>query len=203
MLWTSIPFLTFGLGSPISFLYGGFRAKSNQLIFAGAGYGASYLAVFGLLFSGSTPAIMLGVLLFLALWLTSSVHAVAVRRQVFPRRTARDRANAHAVQMAQYRRSLREQARQLLADDPGLAVELCIGRPDLPRAYDDGGLIDVNHVPGPTLALLPGMTDELVQRVLNVRENQGGFVSAEEMGIDADLPPDVVQRLAEYVVFIR
>jgi hypothetical protein len=203
MLWTSVPFLTFGLGSPISFLYGGFRAKSNQLIIAGAGYGASYLVVFGLLFSGSAPAIVLGLLLFIALWLTSSVHAVAVRRQVYPRRTARDRANAHAVQMAQYRRNLRDQARQLLADDPGLAVELCIGRPDLPRAYDDGGLIDVNHVPGPTLALLPGMTDELVQRVLQVRDNQGAFVSAEEMGIDADLPPDIVQRLAEYAVFIR
>jgi hypothetical protein len=203
MLWTSVPFLTFGLGAPISFIYGGFRAKSNQLIIAGAGYGASYLVVFGLLFSGSAPAIMLGLLLFLALWLTSSVHAVAVRRQVYPRRTARDRANAHAVQMAQYRRSLREQARQLLADDPGLAVELCIGRPDLPRAYDDGGLIDVNHAPGPTLGLLPGMTDELIQRVLRIRANQGGFVSAEEMGVDADLPPDLVQRIAEYAIFIR
>lgn len=203
MLWTSIPFMTFGLGSPISFVYGGFRAKSNQLIFAGAGYGASYLVIFGMLFSHSAPVIALGLLLFLALWLTSSVHAVVVRRQVYPRRTARDRANAHAVQMAQYRRGLREQARQLLAEDPGLAVELCIGRPDLPRAYDDGGLIDVNHAPGPTLGLLPGMTDELVQRVLTVRESQGGFVSAEEMGIDADLPPDAVQRIAEYAIFIR
>lgn len=203
VLWTGIPFMTFGLGSPVTFVYGGFRAKSRQLIAAGAGYGASYLVVFGLLFSGTGPAILLGVLLFLALWLTSSVHAVAVRRQVYPRRTPRDRANAHAVKMAQYRRGLREQARQLLAEDPALAVELCIGRPDLPRAYDDGGLIDVNHAPGPTLGLLPGMTDALVQRILKVRENQGGFVSAEEMGIDADLPPDVVQRISEYAIFIR
>lgn len=203
LLWAGVPLMSFGLGSPISFVYGGFRARSRPLVAAGVGYGACYLAVFTLLFSGSAGPILLGLLLFLALWLTSSVHAVVVRRQVFPRTTPRDRANAHAIQVAQYRRGLRQQARQLLAEDPALAAELCIGRPDLPRAYDDGGLVDVNHAPGPTLGLLPGMTDELIQRVLRVREHQGGFVSAEELGIDADLPPDLVQRIAEYAVFIR
>jgi hypothetical protein len=203
LLWTSVPFITFGLGSPVSFVYGGARAKSRALVAAGAMYAVSYLAVFGLWFSGSGAAVALGLLLFMGLWLTSSAHAVVVRRQVFPRRTPRDRANAQAIQVAQYRRSLREQARQLLAEDPALAVELCIGRPDLPRAYDDGGLIDVNHAPGPTLGLLPGMTDELIQRVLRIRTNQGGFVSAEEMGVDADLSPDLVLRIAEYAIFIR
>jgi hypothetical protein len=37
-----------------------------------------------------------------------------------------------------------------------MAWELRIGRPDLPRVYDDGGLIDVNHVPPQVLATLPG-----------------------------------------------
>jgi len=40
-------------------------------------------------------------------------------------------------------RQRRQQARQLLANDPGLARELRIGRPDLPRDYDDGGLVAV------------------------------------------------------------
>ena len=35
---------------------------------------------------------------------------------------------------------------------PALAGELRIGRPDLPREYDDGSLVDVNRVPGAVLA---------------------------------------------------
>ena len=38
-----------------------------------------------------------------------------------------------------------------------LAQELKIGRPDLPRDYDDGGLVDVNHVPAAILAARLGL----------------------------------------------
>ncbi|WP_460309016.1 hypothetical protein [Actinocorallia aurea] len=54
--------------------------------------------------------------------------------------------NAQALAIANMRRELRRQAREQ-ARDLVLARDLCIGRPDLPRYYDDGGLIDVNHVP--------------------------------------------------------
>ena len=47
---------------------------------------------------------------------------------------------------------LRREARRLQQDNPVLAQELKIGRPDLPRGYDDGGLVDVNHVPAAILA---------------------------------------------------
>ena len=40
----------------------------------------------------------------------------------------------------------RDYARTLLTDNPQLAKELNIGRPDLHSEFDDGGLIDVNHV---------------------------------------------------------
>ena len=49
-------------------------------------------------------------------------------------------------------------ARRLQQDNPVLAQELKIGRPDLPRGYDDGGLVDVNHVPAAILASHLGLT---------------------------------------------
>jgi DNA uptake protein ComE-like DNA-binding protein len=203
VLWASIPLLTFGLGAPIAFIYAGTRRRSLALPAAGIGYLAGYLGVFGLLISGSWAVVALGLMLFMTLWVTSSIHALMVRSQVYPRRSRRDRANAQAVEVAKYRRALREQARQIVAEDPALALELRIGRPDLPRAYDDGGLVDVNHCPPPTLGLLPGLTDELIQQVVRVRAEQGGFISVEELGVQADLPPDLVQRISEYAIFIR
>jgi hypothetical protein len=144
----------------------------------------------------------LGVLLLMTLWITGSVHAFAIRPKLYPRRTPRDRLNQHAVEVARYRRELRTEARKLVAEDPGLAHDLGIGRPDLPRAYDDGGLIDVNHAPAQALAMLPGMTYELVTRIVRLRAEQGAFISAEELALHADLPPDVVPGIAEYGIFL-
>jgi hypothetical protein len=67
----------------------------------------------------------------------------------------------------------REQALLLLRHDPGSARELRIGRPDLPRAYDDGGLVDVNAAPERTLAALPGITPERAHRIVAYREAHG------------------------------
>jgi DNA uptake protein ComE-like DNA-binding protein len=203
LVWSVVPLLTMGLGAPFSFVYAANKARSWRLAAAGAGYGVAYLADFStLLTSSSKSAVVLGLLLFLALWVTASIHAFVVRPTVFPRRTPRDRLNQQAVDVAKYRRMLRDEARRLLAEDPALAHELRIGRPDLPRAYDDGGLIDVNHVPAPTLGLLPGMTEELVQKVIRVREETGTFVSVEELAVDADLPPELIHRMAEYTIFL-
>jgi DNA uptake protein ComE-like DNA-binding protein len=202
VVWSVVPLLTLGFGAPFSFVYAANKSRSWKLAAAGAGYGVAYLANFFTLASSSGVGVALGILLFLVLWVSSSIHAFVVRPTVFPRRTPRDRLNQHAVEVAKYRRMLRDEARRLLTEDPALAHELRIGRPDLPRAYDDGGLIDVNHAPAPTLGLLPGMTDELVQKVVRVREETGTFVSVEELAVDADLPPDLIHRMAEYTIFL-
>jgi hypothetical protein len=49
-------------------------------------------------------------------------------------------------------RARRNDARELAAADPLMARELRIGRPDLPRTYDDGGLVDLNSAPAPVIA---------------------------------------------------
>jgi hypothetical protein len=55
------------------------------------------------------------------------------------------------------RMRLRREARKLCQDSPVLAQELTIGRPDPPRDYDDGGLVDVNRVPAAVLASRLGL----------------------------------------------
>jgi hypothetical protein len=196
--WAFVPLLTCGFGTSPAFMYASVRTRSTRLGFVAAGYGAGSIASIALL----TAIPPLGALLLMILWITGSVHAFAARPRIYPRRTPRDRLNQHAVDAARYRRVLRNEARKLVAEDPALAHDLGIGRPDLPRVYDDGGLIDVNHAPPQVLAMLPGMTEDLASRIVRLRAEHGAFVSAEELALDAELPPDVVPGIAEYGIFL-
>jgi DNA uptake protein ComE-like DNA-binding protein len=85
---------------------------------------------------------------------------------------------------------------------PELAVELGIGRPDLERSFDDGGVVDVNHAPAAALRTIPGLTQEDVRRIVRVRGEVGGFTSAEELGLLADLPPRLTPVLRKHAVFL-
>ncbi|TDC07651.1 helix-hairpin-helix domain-containing protein [Actinomadura bangladeshensis] len=153
--------------------------------------------------SGNAVLTVLGSFVAILLWLAGTGHAFAVRTSVFPREAPRNRQNERAIEYARYRRTLREEARALAADDPALARELRIGRPDAPRSYDDGGLVDVNGAPREIIEALPGMTPEMAERVVRRREEHGGFVSAEEMAVDADIPADVLPLMADYTIFLR
>jgi hypothetical protein len=53
-----------------------------------------------------------------------------------------------------------------VARDVELARELGIGRPDLPRQMDDGGLIDLNHVPVSVMAGLLGLSEADAAKVV-------------------------------------
>ncbi|MDX6281515.1 MAG: hypothetical protein QOH03_2586, partial [Kribbellaceae bacterium] len=69
----------------------------------------------------------------------------------------------------------RSQARQLAVEQPALARSLRIGRPDLPRDYDDGGLVDLNSVPAAWLATLPGITRQEADAIVLSRTQHGRF----------------------------
>jgi Helix-hairpin-helix motif len=201
--WSLVPLLSVGFGAPASFLYAAVRRRSPTLGGAAFGYGAAVTCEFAAFSAGGGMA-ALGLLLMALTWTVSAAHALAARSRVYPADNARDRMNRQVVEMARHRRSLREAARKVVLDDPGLARELRIGRPDLlPRPFDDGGLIDVNHVPPEVLSRLPGLTYAMVDRIMGLRTENGGFVSAEEMAVHADLPPSIVSEIAEYALFVR
>lgn len=198
--WACVPALTCGLGTAPAFLYAAARQRSVRLGRIAGGYGLAAGVVF-LPIAFGVPA--LTVLLLMIYWVVGSVHAFAERPKIFPSRTPRDQLNQHAIEVARYRRGLRAEARRLVAEDPELANDLRIGRPELPRAYDDGGLVDVNHASTEALALLPELTPEMIERIVRLRDEQGGgFVSAAELALHADLPPDLINRIADYVIFL-
>jgi DNA uptake protein ComE-like DNA-binding protein len=59
----------------------------------------------------------------------------------------------------------------------------------------------VNSAPPAVLASLPGMTPELVNRIVEVRDKVSGFSSAEELSALAQLPPNLTDPLNEYAIF--
>lgn len=109
--------------------------------------------------------------------------------------------NRHAVAEARIRIELRARARELVSRDPELARELRIGRPDLARQYDDGGLIDVNNAPGTVLAAHLGLDEREVAVVLLTREQLGKLTSADELVSYAELAPDRVDAIRDLLLF--
>jgi hypothetical protein len=91
----------------------------------------------------------------------------------------------------------------IAARDVHLARELRIGRPDLPRQFDDGGLVDLNHVPIPVLVQQLGLSEADAAQVTEARDRIGGFSSAEEVIAYTDLSPTLVDGLRDRLVFLR
>ena len=60
---------------------------------------------------------------------------------------------------------------------------------DLPREYDDGGLVDVNQVPVGVFSSALGLTPIEARDVLAARDKLGRFVSAEELCEYTQSPP--------------
>ena len=204
--WAALPFLTLGYATPFTFAVAALWRRSAHLAVAAAAYIAVFVLMLTLLpgadgESGGTQGAV-GVLTFL-LAVVGCGHAFAVRRKVFDPHGLSGVGNEAAIEEVRRQRALRRKARELAAEDPALAKELRIGRPDLPRRYNDGGLVDVNHAPAEALALLPGVTPEMAVRIERVREETGGFMSAEELAALAGLPPTLTAEVADYAVFIR
>lgn len=206
-LWALAPLYTCGFGTPFSMLYAAIRKRSVWYGAAAAGYGTAtgaWIYLVELYADTQEPALVSVFMVFCMLcpWLVGTVHSLAVRRQVFDDVRPYGTGNEQAIALAQHRRALRQQARELAERDPVMARELRIGRPDLPRQYDDGGLIDVNHAPAPVIANLPGLTPALAEQIVRVRDEVGGFVSAEDVSAAVSLPPHLTSDVAEYGIFL-
>lgn len=203
--WASLPLLTLGWATPLVFASAAIWRRTGHLIVATVLYLGLFMVQVMLL--PTVDADPVAERLYGACLLTQMIagcfHAFLVRRRVFdPEGTAGLADNERAIALARRRRLMRAKARELAAREPGLAKELGIGRPDLPRRYDDGGLIDVNHAPAKALTRLPGVTEEMARRIVEVRAQTGGFVSAEELSTLAGLPPALTADLAEYGIFL-
>ena len=133
-------------------------------------------------------------------WIVGTVHVVLLSPAVWSALTkllgAGDRRDTEK------RRVRREQARYLLHYYPVARHELRIGRPDLPRNFDDGGLVDLNAVPEYVLAGLPGLTGEQRRQIAVDRWLRGPYASMEELAGRCPLPPATIDLLREVLLFL-
>ncbi|GHJ51159.1 hypothetical protein Nm8I071_04660 [Nonomuraea sp. TT08I-71] len=180
--------------------------RSWRLALAGIGYFLLVFSVFVLAVSSpETEEISDGEALYLivamgACWLLGTAHVVLLNPTLWAAVgglfwTGRQRTD-------EQRRLRREQARYLLHHYPAARVDLRIGRPDLLRTYDDGGLVDVNAVPEPVLGTLPGLTVDQRRQVAVDRWLRGPYGSLEELAGRCHLPPAATEALRDVLLFL-
>lgn len=156
----------------------------------------------------STPMGSLGVAIAVVSAVIGTIQAFRTRDGVFgksqtvaARPVARpliERDPAVANSLAARRR--RAESVALSIQDPGLARDLMIGRPDLHRQYDDGGLVDVNHVPEEVLVSHLGLSHDQARAVIEARDHIGGFENADDLCNLAELPPRMLDALRDHIV---
>jgi DNA uptake protein ComE-like DNA-binding protein len=209
---------TLGLLTFAAFWYAAARLRSRVVALSAAGYTAATVLEFVWAGSGdSRPAPGFGWMIAVTL-LVGTGHLIAIRPRLSqalaasapadePELPAASTAAGALEQDPAYlaavtRRARREKARALVSSDPALATELGIGRPDLDRDFDDGGLVDVNQVLAPVLATLPGFTAELADAVTEARDRVGGqFFSADDLVVFAGVPANVVESVRDRLLF--
>jgi DNA uptake protein ComE-like DNA-binding protein len=106
---------------------------------------------------------------------------------------------AREREAAERRLEERREGQRIAAEQPDLAIELGIGRPDKPGAQH-AGLVDVNNASLAALLKLPGIDDALATRIVEVRAEINGFASVHDLGAMLDLDGNAIERLRDRVV---
>ncbi|WP_042430590.1 ComEA family DNA-binding protein [Streptacidiphilus anmyonensis] len=99
-------------------------------------------------------------------------------------------------------RARRQEARALAARDSVLARDLRIGRPDLPRQYEDGGLVDLNSAPAEVIATVCGLSPADAGRIVGAREKLGGFDSLDELFVYTQIQGAAAELVRERGVLL-
>jgi hypothetical protein len=204
--WTSVPIWSISFLSCLPFLFYALARRRRQDWAVFAGYLAATVAVtvaLSVVTSGTGASAGVGLFLIVLAGCAATHAFLLYRPGRGPVPGAPDvrQVNQAAVAQAQDRINRRKDARHLVATNPALARDLMIGRPDLPRVYDDGGLVDVNHVPGFVLASGLGLTEDETRDVFTARANLGRFASADELCAYTQLSPGRVDELRELMIF--
>ena len=196
----------FAAGPVIGFVAWRQRALNQWPLVAGY-TGSAALVVAGL--SYGFPFLFVSVMLLLVNMIVGGVHAFHATEKLM-RKVERaklpdpaEARNRMAIAQVDSRRRLRESSRRIATEDPTKARELRIGRPDLRRAYDDGGLIDINAVPVTYLMTIPGMTREVAGQIIEWREEKGPFHSTAELVVHTNLTAKAAEQIDEYALYLE
>jgi hypothetical protein len=205
-VWALLPVLSYGYLAPVPIVHAAVKLRTWTLWAAGALYSAATIVWWSLTMSVTDEPVDpdqlsdppgWSLLVLLGLLVVPTAHALAVRGRVFAPRP-RDPALVAAL----HARQRREEARAIAARDAHQARELRIGRPDLPRGFDDGGLVDLNHAPVPVMVQQLGLSEADAAKVVEARDRLGGFSSVEEVIAYTDLSPSLVDGVRERLVLL-
>ncbi|BCY06050.1 BTAD domain-containing putative transcriptional regulator [Actinoplanes sp. L3-i22] len=128
-----------------------------------------------------------GTLSWILLWLVAAAHGAILALRPGDTRSARTR---------------RDLARHFAAVNPTTAVQAGIGRPDLLRFFDDGGLVDLNHASPQELTRLPGVTPFEAHRIDMDRYQNGLFREPRELVMRGLLTPGKLRRIESWLVCV-
>lgn len=182
---------TCGLGAWIPFVHASSRLNDRSLYRYAATFGALAMLAMALVSLSPTdgqgdpegPLATAGAVVALGIMVFASIKVTPIRRSIYldPAPPAPKPVTDPALANALAARERRSEARRVVANDPMLARDLKIGRPDLPREYDDGGLVDLNNAPSSALVSACGLTEEAAGRIVAQRQSlPGGFSSIQE-----------------------
>ncbi|MBB4742694.1 hypothetical protein BJY16_006153 [Actinoplanes octamycinicus] len=195
--WFLVPLLSAGLATFVMVLYGGYRLKSKLHMAVAVGY---LIEVIGYIvgvdaFIVDSRPYNLVVGCHVLVWTIGTGHVVFLQRLVRNRGAnepppvpATPSGNTLALAQAAARAQRRREAQELVVQNPVAAFELKVGRPDVPnRQFDDGGLIDINHVPAEWLVHGLEITPEQALQIVEVRQQRGGFLVPDEVMLHCPL----------------
>jgi hypothetical protein len=210
------PVLSFGLLTWVPFLHAATRTRRRDLRRLTLLYGIAALGMVaaataspkdakgqavGML--GNTLTALFGITALVSI-AVGCVQLSRIRREVYGLvLTARAPLAADpALSRQLMARERRNEARRLASRDTVLARQLRIGRPDLPREYDDGGLVDMNSAPAEVIAACCGLAPADAERIVKAREQLRAFGSLDELLVYAQIQGVAADLIREYSVLL-
>lgn len=110
--------------------------------------------------------------------------------------------NEAAMAQAQAAPQRRKESLALAQQNPRLARELRIGRPDIPHQYDDGGLVDINSVPASVFVNELGLSQEQANKIVETRKELGKFLHPDDLVNLANIDMDTYDRIRNHLIII-
>ncbi|WP_328612955.1 helix-hairpin-helix domain-containing protein [Amycolatopsis sp. NBC_00355] len=208
-----VTIVSFGFFAWVPFVHAALRLGRKSLYVRAVAFGAA-AAVVGVLMSlapkdtagkavGTTGNLLtsLGVVVALAVVAVACVQQSRLRREILhhvpgERLDGPDPALAAALAA----RERRVGARKLAAEEPLIARDLRIGRPDLARDYDDGGLVDLNNAPAGVIASVCGLDAATAEAIVDIRTTVGGFVAVDD--VSTVVPFGTLDRIRDRAVVL-
>jgi hypothetical protein len=210
-LW-ALPVFSCGLLSFVPPIVIAAKLKQSQAWWVAGGLTVAWFLGFALV--GSQPEgadnfwSTCGVLFYLAAWIGGVVYGLVMGPKVnwspapSPMVAPSYDPNQAAIAVIQAGRRRREEARELARRDPQMARDLRVGRPDLARQYDDGGLVDVNNAPEATLTGWLGLSAAQSAQVVAARQQLNRFEHVEDLVNLAGLDPSTYDQVKERIILL-